>query len=105
VQTAVDGVDALARLRGQNFDIVFTDLEMPRMHGFELIRELRFVPAYRELPIVVVTSRSGQKHRQQARAVGATEYLTKPFSAQAVAEILERFTKTAEAKPAPGQKS
>jgi len=53
----------------------------------------------------VVTSRSGQKHRQQARAVGATEYLTKPFSAQAVAEILARFTKGVEARPAPGQKS
>jgi len=46
----------------------------------------------------VVTSRSGQKHRQQARAVGATEYLTKPFSAQSVTEILERFTKGGDAK-------
>jgi chemosensory pili system protein ChpA (sensor histidine kinase/response regulator) len=90
---AVDGVDALNRLRGETFDIVFTDLEMPRMHGFELIRELRFVPAYRDLPIVVVTSRSGQKHKQQALTLGATEYLTKPFSPQVVEEMVRRFTK------------
>jgi len=96
VTLAVDGIDALARLRSESFDLVFTDLEMPRMHGFELIRELRFVPAYKDLPIIVVTSRSGQKHKQQARALGATEYLTKPFSAQAVAEILGRFVKAPE---------
>ena len=66
----VDGVDGLAKIREGSFDLVFTDLEMPRMHGFELIRELRFLPAYRDLPIAVVTSRSGNKHRQQARVHG-----------------------------------
>jgi len=104
VTVAVDGIDALARLRNEQFDMVFTDLEMPRMHGFELIRELRFVPAYRDLPVIVVTSRSGQKHKQQAKALGASDYLTKPFSAEVLAQVIRRFTRTREAElvvPAP----
>jgi chemosensory pili system protein ChpA (sensor histidine kinase/response regulator) len=93
VTTAVDGVDALAKMREASFDLVFTDLEMPRMHGFELIRELRFLKAYQEIPIVVVTSRSGQKHQEQARSLGANEYLTKPFTAQSLAAAVETFGK------------
>jgi chemosensory pili system protein ChpA (sensor histidine kinase/response regulator) len=91
VTVAVDGVDGLAKIREGAFDLVFTDLEMPRMHGFELIRQVRFLPAYRDLPIVVVTSRSGSKHQQQAREVGATAYLTKPFTAQNLDAILTRW--------------
>ena len=91
VTMAIDGVDGMNKIRAGSFDLVFTDLEMPRMHGFELIGELRFLPAYRDLPIVVVTSRSGQKHQQQARAVGATDYLTKPFNAQMLEAALKRW--------------
>jgi len=91
VTVAVDGVDGLAKIHEGNFDIVFTDLEMPRMHGFELIRQIRFLPAYRDLPIAVVTSRSSSKHIQQARDLGATEYLAKPFTAQNLETILQRW--------------
>jgi chemosensory pili system protein ChpA (sensor histidine kinase/response regulator) len=101
VTLAIDGVDGLNKLRDGAFDVVFTDLEMPRMHGFELIGELRFLPAYKDLPIIVVTSRSGQKHQQQARAVGATDYLTKPFSAQMLAAALKRWVR--KAGEGPGQ--
>jgi chemosensory pili system protein ChpA (sensor histidine kinase/response regulator) len=91
VTLAVDGVDALAKMRERTFDLVFTDLEMPRMHGFELIRELRFRAVYQNLPIVVVTSRSGQKHQEEARALGATEYLTKPFTARTLEAALKKW--------------
>ena len=91
VTTAVDGLDAMAKLREGNYDIIFTDLEMPRMHGYDLIRELRFLPAYQDLPIVVVSSRSGQKHQDQARALGCTDYLTKPFNARQLEGALERY--------------
>jgi len=91
VTLASDGVDALDKLRGGQFDLVFTDLEMPRMHGYELIRELRFLPAYKTMPVVVVTSRSGKKHRDEAQAVGASEYLTKPFTARSLAAALVKF--------------
>lgn len=91
VTVAVDGVDGLAKLREQSFDLVFTDLEMPRMHGYELIRELRFVPAYKDLPIIVVTSRSGQKHQDQAKSLGASDYITKPFTAETLEAALKRW--------------
>jgi chemosensory pili system protein ChpA (sensor histidine kinase/response regulator) len=66
---------------------------MPRMHGYELIRELRFVPAYRDLPVVVVSSRSGQKHRDEARTLGANDYLTKPFNAEMLDAALKRWVR------------
>ena len=91
VTTAIDGVDGLDRLRAGGFDLVFTDLEMPRMHGYDLLREIRYVPAYAELPVVVVSSRSGQKHQDQARALGATDYLTKPFSPESLAAVLSKW--------------
>lgn len=91
VVLAVDGVDALEKLRVEQVDIVFTDLEMPRMHGYELIREIRFIPAFAELPIAVVTSRSSQKHRDHARSLGANDYVTKPFTQERFAAILQEW--------------
>lgn len=91
VTVAVDGADALEKLRRAEFDLVFTDLEMPRVHGYELIREVRFLPRYQTMPIVVVSSRSGSKHQDQARQLGATDYLTKPFTAQMLEEILKKY--------------
>jgi chemosensory pili system protein ChpA (sensor histidine kinase/response regulator) len=90
VVLAIDGVDALAKLRENEVDIVFTDLEMPRMHGYDLIRELRFVAAYKSLPVIVVSSRSGNKHKQQATELGATDYLIKPFSPEILRAALDR---------------
>lgn len=90
VVLAIDGVDALAKLHENAVDIVFTDLEMPRMHGYDLIRELRFVQAYRSLPVIVVSSRSGNKHKQQATELGATDYLIKPFSPEIIRDALDR---------------
>lgn len=93
VTLAIDGVDGLAKLRGATFDIVFTDLEMPRMNGYDLIREVRFIPERADLPVVVVSSRSGQKHQGQAKQLGATDYLTKPFSVEMLKDALARWVK------------
>jgi chemosensory pili system protein ChpA (sensor histidine kinase/response regulator) len=93
VVTAVDGQDALDKLRTTSFSLVFTDLEMPRVHGYELIREMRYLPAYSEIPVVVISSRSGQKHVDQALGMGAREYLTKPFSPEILNAVLSRLTR------------
>lgn len=93
VVTAVDGLDALDKLRAMGFSLVFTDLEMPRMHGFELIREMQLLPAYQAIPVVVISSRSGQKHIDQALSMGAREYLTKPFSPEILGAVLGRLAK------------
>ena len=87
---AVDGEDALMKLRQESVDVVFTDLEMPRMHGYDLLRELRALPAFQILPVIVVTSRAGDKHRALATQLGATGYLTKPFAGDQLAAMLEQ---------------
>lgn len=78
---AKDGVEALEHLRkGQKSpDLILMDVEMPRMDGFELTTALRAMPLYRDLPIVMLTSRSGEKHRAKAFSVGVTDYLVKPY--------------------------
>ena len=93
VVLAVDGVDALNQLRQVKVDLVLTDLEMPRMHGFELIREMQLMPAYQAIPVVVISSRSGQKHIDQAISMGAREYLTKPFTPEILNAVLGRLAR------------
>lgn len=79
VRQARDGVEALEEIEKARPDAVLLDLEMPRMNGLELASRLRARREYRDLPIIMVTSRSSDKHRNQARVSGVSEYLTKPF--------------------------
>jgi chemosensory pili system protein ChpA (sensor histidine kinase/response regulator) len=87
-RTAVDGRDALEKLRQGNFRVLVTDLEMPRMHGYELLQEVRSDPRLKDVPVIVCSSRTSEKHRRAAREAGANGYLTKPFTRQALAEAL-----------------
>lgn len=87
-ETAVDGMDALEKLRSGQFQVVVTDLEMPRMHGYELLQEIRADPRLCHLPVVVCSSRSSEKHRRRAREAGANGYLTKPFTQEALSAVL-----------------
>jgi chemosensory pili system protein ChpA (sensor histidine kinase/response regulator) len=78
VVTASDGQEALELLEQQPFQAVVTDLEMPRMSGFELLEEVRRRPGLAHLPIAVLTTRASAKHRDLAIELGANAYLTKP---------------------------
>ncbi len=78
VTTAADGADALARLADATFDVVVTDLEMPRVNGYELIDDLRRRAATRDLPVIVLTTRAGDKHVALAKSLGVRHYVTKP---------------------------
>jgi chemosensory pili system protein ChpA (sensor histidine kinase/response regulator) len=89
VTTAADGEEALAALREGPFDAVLTDLEMPRLNGYELIEEIRRRPEGRALPIVVITTRAGDKHLEVARRLGATACFGKPFDATALLSLLD----------------
>jgi chemosensory pili system protein ChpA (sensor histidine kinase/response regulator) len=91
VELAVDGLDALEKLRTCRISLVLTDLEMPRMHGFELIAEMRRQPALRKLPVVVVTSRDAGKHRRRATSLGANDYIIKPFSKEQLASHINQL--------------
>jgi chemosensory pili system protein ChpA (sensor histidine kinase/response regulator) len=92
VDTAVDGLDALEKLASGRFGIVIADLEMPRMHGYELIAEIRRRPQYRHLPVIVCSSRSSEKHRRRARELGAQGYITKPFTKDQLFADIQRLT-------------
>jgi chemosensory pili system protein ChpA (sensor histidine kinase/response regulator) len=79
VLTAKDGIEALEILRDKTPDIIVLDIEMPRMDGYELATNVRNTPATAELPIIMVTSRVGEKHRARAIEIGVNDYLGKPY--------------------------
>jgi two-component system, chemotaxis family, sensor histidine kinase and response regulator PixL len=80
VLQAENGVDALEKLEQHpEIQVIISDLEMPRMNGFELLSNIRQNPKLIKKPVVVLTSRSAEKHRQLAHALGANAYLTKPY--------------------------
>ena len=91
VISADDGLAALNRLPSANVDLVITDLEMPRMNGFELISEIRRMPEYQDLPIIIVTARAGDKHRRTGLELGANAFLNKPFDPQQLIATIESF--------------
>lgn len=79
VATASDGFEAIEQIRLKRPALVLTDLEMPNLNGLELTRRVREVQQWRSLPIVMITSRAGDKHRQMAADAGVDIYLTKPY--------------------------
>ena len=91
VVTAVDGVEALACLRDASFSLVITDLEMPRLNGFELIQQLRDREAWKALPIVVLTTRVGERHVRVAQELGATGFLSKPVVQERLVSLVRRL--------------
>jgi two-component system, chemotaxis family, sensor kinase CheA len=91
VETATDGMNALEALAKEKYDAVITDLEMPVMHGYDLIAEMKRNPVFMSIPIIVLTSRAGDKHRQKAVDMGAQDYLVKPFEEQEMLEALRRL--------------
>jgi chemosensory pili system protein ChpA (sensor histidine kinase/response regulator) len=88
VIAAKDGVDAVSKLQENIPDIMLLDIEMPRMDGFELATHVRNEPRLRDIPIIMITSRTGDKHRQRAMQIGVNRYLGKPFQE---GELLENI--------------
>ncbi|MEJ6655542.1 MAG: Hpt domain-containing protein, partial [Pseudomonas sp.] len=88
VVTAKDGVDAVARLQDIQPDIMLLDIEMPRMDGFEVATRVRHDERLKDLPIVMITSRTGEKHRERARSLGVDEYLGKPYQETQLLEVI-----------------
>src|SRR3546814_1379106 len=79
VLTAKDGIDALERMEERVPDLMLLDIEMPRMDGYELATQMKDDPRLRDVPIVMITSRTGEKHRQRAMDIGVERYLGKPY--------------------------
>ncbi|WP_449284030.1 response regulator [Luteimonas yanweni] len=79
VATARDGIDALERMVDRVPDLMLLDIEMPRMDGYELATAMKADPRLRNVPIIMITSRTGEKHRQRAFEIGVERYLGKPY--------------------------
>jgi chemosensory pili system protein ChpA (sensor histidine kinase/response regulator) len=94
VLTAKDGVDAMALLAEHSPDLMLLDIEMPRMDGFEVATQVRNDPRLAHLPIIMITSRTGQKHRDRAMAIGVNDYLGKPYQESVLLDSIARWSKT-----------
>ena len=91
VLVADNAVDALALIYHQPISVLLLDVSMPGVDGLELCRTLRSLPQFSELPIVMLTARDGAFDRVQGRLAGATEYLTKPFDAEQLRQVVKNF--------------
>jgi two-component system chemotaxis response regulator CheY len=90
VLQAADGVEALEMARGQGADLVLTDVNMPRMDGITLVRELRALEGYRYVPMLVLTTESGQETKQRGKQAGATGWIVKPFNPEQLLATIAR---------------
>jgi len=91
VLTAIDGMDAVAVLEQTVPDVVLVDMEMPRMNGLELTAHLRARESTKNIPIIMITSRSTEKHRQQGDSAGVDAYLVKPFNEDQLLQHMDRL--------------
>lgn len=95
---ARDGVEALERMRsGKLPDVILSDIEMPNMDGYELTREAKADAALADIPIIMITSRAGDRHREHAMEAGATDYMSKPYDTE---DLVSRVKSLFKAAPA-----
>jgi len=89
-QQAVDGIEALARLESFVPDVIILDIEMPRMNGYEFKSNLNNNNDFKDIPVVMLTSRTSEKHQQKAKELGVWHYMTKPYNEEAFVRTLEK---------------
>jgi len=90
---AVDGIDGLNQLKTESFDLIITDINMPNLDGFELIRQARQLPTSRFTPIVVLTTESSEELKKRGKAAGASGWIVKPFQAEQLLKVLRLLLK------------
>lgn len=90
VVQAADGVEALDYAKTSKCDLVLTDVNMPRMDGLALVRELRGLSNYKGVPILVLTTEAGQDTKMQGKQAGATGWIVKPFNPEQLLATIQR---------------
>src|SRR6185436_4067233 len=88
VVLARDGLDALEQLADERPAVMLSDIEMPRMDGFDLVRNVRNDARLQDLPVIMITSRIAQKHREHAQELGVDHYLGKPYDEEALLALV-----------------
>jgi two-component system chemotaxis response regulator CheY len=90
VVEAVDGQDALNKLNGTPVHMMIVDLNMPKIDGIELIRQVRAQPAYKFIPIIMLTTESQAAKKEQGKAAGATGWIVKPFRPEQLLGVVKK---------------
>jgi len=91
VVQAVNGADGLAKARAGNVDMVLTDVNMPKMDGITLVRELRRLDSYKYVPVLVLTTEAGQDEKMAGKQAGATGWLVKPLDPEKLLATIARI--------------
>lgn len=97
-KTAIDGINAISVMEEFKPDLILTDLEMPNMNGIDLIAHVRARKDLSQVPIIMITSRSQDKHKEMAKRVGCNEYLTKPYNDQELISLINKYQNISENK-------
>ena len=95
VLTAYDGYDALDKLATQKIDLIITDIQMPNLNGYELLRILRKKPQYANIPVVILSSLCAEQDIAYGYELGATSYLAKPFQPSVMTQEVGRLLRSA----------
>jgi len=90
---AADGKEALAKLQGRELHLILSDINMPNMDGLELTRQLRAMPQYKFVPIVLLTTESHPEKKQEGKAAGATAWIVKPFSPDQLLAVVKKVVR------------
>lgn len=90
VVEAVDGVEALSKAGGAAVKMVITDLNMPNMNGVELIRQLRALPQFKYIPIIMLTTESHPEQKVAGKAAGASGWIVKPFTPEQLVAVVRK---------------
>ena|SRR5437867_718395 len=90
---ASNGFEALKALPSQHFDMIITDLNMPHINGLEIIKFVKEHPAYKNIPLVVVTTEVGEEDRKKGLRLGASDYVIKPFEPDDLKKVIRRILK------------
>ncbi len=87
---AVDGLDGFNKAKSNSVNMIITDLNMPNMNGIELIRNVRTLPQYKFIPIILLTTESQQEKKMEGKAAGATGWIVKPFNAEQLLAVIKK---------------
>jgi two-component system chemotaxis response regulator CheY len=88
---ATDGVDALKKLSSEKIDLILADINMPVMDGLKLVSLVRGNPAYKSIPVIIVTTEGAEEDRKRALAIGANAYLPKPIQTQELIKLVNTY--------------
>lgn len=88
---ATDGVDALKKLSSEKIDLILADINMPVMDGLKLVSLVRGNPAYKDIPVIIITTEGAEEDKKKAISIGANAYLPKPIQTQELLKLVNSF--------------